>query len=41
MIALNIGFNCIPSDQRAFERKGTAGLYRSVQWPVSGTSSWC
>lgn len=41
MITLNISFNCIPSSQRAFERKGAVGLYRSMQWPVSVTSSCC
>ena len=38
MIALNTNFDCIPSDQRAFGRKGSVGLCRSVQWPVSVTS---
>lgn len=37
MMALNISFYCIPSDQRACERRGTLALHRSVQWPVSVT----
>lgn len=41
MITLNISFYCIPSDQRACERRGTLPLYRSVQWPVSVTSMCC
>lgn len=39
-ISLNISSYCIPSDQRACERR-TLSFYRSGQWSVSVTSLWC